>query len=189
AGLAEGAGGAPARRTGLLRPIATGGIMGLAIGASLRNSTKEPSRDGGFRAHAEGFFGANTYAGGADKAAHFVHYTIAWRLMDTAYRGIGYTDSQSRWLAAGPSVAAGACHGNRRWNYDVRVLLRRPADGRSRRRNLDGPVALRLGRHIRVSLRLRRAPGIGLLRQRHLRPGILRRDLHGGLQDRRARAS
>ena len=95
-----------ARRTGLLRPIATGGIMGLAVGASLRNSMKEPSH-AGFRVRVEGFFGANTYTGGADKAAHFVDYTIAWRLMDTAYRGIGYTDSQSRWLAVGTSFVAG----------------------------------------------------------------------------------
>jgi hypothetical protein len=98
---------APARPGGLLRPLATGGIMGLALGASLHNSMKEPSKEGGFRVRVEGFFGAHTYAGGADKVAHFVDYTIAWRLMDTAYRGIGYTDSQSRWLAVGTSFAAG----------------------------------------------------------------------------------
>lgn len=94
---------------GLVRPLATGGIMALAVGASLQNSLKEPdsANTSGFRFRSEGFFGAHTYTGGADKAAHFVDYTIAARLLLTTYRRIGYTDLQSGWLAAGTSVAAG----------------------------------------------------------------------------------
>jgi predicted lipoprotein DUF2279 len=99
-------GGAPLRRGGALRPMATGAVMGLAVGVSLHNSLKEPSHEG-FRIQAEGFFGTGTYAGGADKAAHFVDYSIAARLFETTYRRIGYTETQSHWLAAGSSIAAG----------------------------------------------------------------------------------
>jgi len=83
--------------------------MALAVGASLQNSMKEPAgaSTDGFRFRSEGFFGGHTYSGGADKAAHFVDYSIVARLLMSTYRQIGYTDLQSGWLGAGTAVAAG----------------------------------------------------------------------------------
>ena len=55
----------------------------------------------------EGWFGQDTYAGGADKASHFVSYYAVARLMKEAYRGAGMSDSSAILLATGTSIAAG----------------------------------------------------------------------------------
>jgi hypothetical protein len=52
----------------------------------------------------EGWFGANTYAGGADKAAHFVNYTILSKEMAYMYQKLGYSESASIWLGFGTSL-------------------------------------------------------------------------------------
>jgi len=55
----------------------------------------------------EGWFGQETYAGGADKASHIVSYYAVARLMNEAYRGAGMSDSSAILLATGTSIAAG----------------------------------------------------------------------------------
>jgi predicted lipoprotein DUF2279 len=52
----------------------------------------------------EGWFGPNTYAGGADKAAHFVNYTILSKEMAYMYQKLGYSESASIWLGFGMSL-------------------------------------------------------------------------------------
>ena len=55
----------------------------------------------------EGWFGANTYAGGADKAAHFVNYAILSKEIAYMYQKLGYSESASIWLGFGLSVLEG----------------------------------------------------------------------------------
>jgi predicted lipoprotein DUF2279 len=90
-----------------VRPFATLVIMGTAVGYSWSNSQDEIPFHGTFHFTAEGFFGQNTYAGGADKAAHLVDYTVAERALQMTYRRIGYTDTQSQWLGFATALAAG----------------------------------------------------------------------------------
>ena len=101
---------APPKSTSLLRrvrPFATLVIMGTTIGYAWGNSQNEIPFHGTFHFTAEGFFGKRTYAGGADKAAHFADYTVAERALQMTYRRIGYTETQSRWLGFGTALAAG----------------------------------------------------------------------------------
>ncbi|HKA37332.1 MAG TPA: DUF2279 domain-containing protein, partial [Thermoanaerobaculia bacterium] len=89
-----------------LKPWATGLIVATTISYQIANSVKETSHDG-FHFTSEGFFGQHTYAGGVDKAAHLVDYTIAQRALMNTYRRVGYTSTQSAWLGFGTVFAAG----------------------------------------------------------------------------------
>ena len=55
----------------------------------------------------EGFFGRHTYAGGADKAAHFVDSSIASKELGKLYEKLGFTETQSRWLGFGVAALGG----------------------------------------------------------------------------------
>ena len=55
----------------------------------------------------EGWFGANTYAGGADKAAHFVDYTILSKELAYGYERLGYSRTTSLWIGFGVATLAG----------------------------------------------------------------------------------
>jgi uncharacterized protein YfiM (DUF2279 family) len=55
----------------------------------------------------EGWFGPNTYAGGADKASHFVDYTILSKELAYLYDKMGYSRRDSILLGFGVSLAAG----------------------------------------------------------------------------------
>ncbi|MBI5508973.1 MAG: DUF2279 domain-containing protein [Deltaproteobacteria bacterium] len=48
-----------------------------------------------------GFFGRDTYAGGADKAGHFISCYGATRLMTTLYHSLGVEAPNDLWLGAG----------------------------------------------------------------------------------------
>jgi len=100
----------PAKTGSLLRtirPYATLFIAGTTIGYAWGNSQDEIPFHGTFHFTAEGFFGQNTYAGGADKASHLVDYAVAYRALEFTYRRIGYADSQSQWLGFATALAAG----------------------------------------------------------------------------------
>lgn len=63
--------------------------------------------DGHFKFTNEGWFGEETYAGGADKASH-VFFSYAMTLaFQTAYRSYGKTPAESRSLAFGLTVLSG----------------------------------------------------------------------------------
>jgi hypothetical protein len=64
--------------------------VGMVAAGLVTSLTDSPLR--GFRFTNEGWFGAGTYAGGADKAGHFVNYTILSRELIYIYRKIGYSD-------------------------------------------------------------------------------------------------
>ena len=55
----------------------------------------------------EGFFGRYTYAGGADKASHFVSYYIVAKLLGGVYAELGMKTDAAQLLGAATSVAAG----------------------------------------------------------------------------------
>ncbi len=80
-------------------PIA---LTGAGLVTSLTDSKLQP-----FRFASEGWFGPNTYAGGADKAVHFVNYSILSREMAYMYQKLGYSESASIWLGFGTSVLEG----------------------------------------------------------------------------------
>lgn len=47
----------------------------------------------------EGFFGRNTYAGGADKASHFYYGTLGEEALTAAYQKLGHSPADARLLA------------------------------------------------------------------------------------------
>ena len=55
----------------------------------------------------EGFIGQHTYAGGADKASHFVSYWMVAKLLTGVYAELGMPVDQARLLGAGVSALAG----------------------------------------------------------------------------------
>jgi Predicted periplasmic lipoprotein (DUF2279) len=55
----------------------------------------------------EGWFGTDTYAGGADKASHFVFYNGLSRGLGVAYRDMGYAKDRAITMAFATSVVAG----------------------------------------------------------------------------------
>jgi hypothetical protein len=66
------------------------GVLGFSAVASF---TDHPN--GGFHFAEEGWFGENTYAGGADKAAHFVKFEIMARELAVMYEYLGFSRRQS----------------------------------------------------------------------------------------------
>jgi hypothetical protein len=90
------------------KPVLTVFVAGTALGYATGNSVKEESYEyPGFHFTNEGFFGRNTYTGGADKVAHFVDYNLAQGALANTYRWVGYTYAQSSWIGFGTAVAAG----------------------------------------------------------------------------------
>ena len=76
------------------------------MAGSLANTLSETPKQS-FHFGNERWFGENTYAGGADKAAHFVQYYIIGREMSLLYRTLGYSDAQSILIGTGLGYLAG----------------------------------------------------------------------------------
>jgi len=91
-----------ARRRLLWASLISTGILG---GAAANSFTDHPT--GGFHVANEGWFGENTYVGGADKASHFVSFYIIARELPFIYEYLGYQPSTARWMGFGVSSAAG----------------------------------------------------------------------------------
>jgi uncharacterized protein YfiM (DUF2279 family) len=81
-------------------------VSALAVGGSAANAFQEEPR---FPWHytSEGWFGQDTYAGGADKASHIVSFYAVARMMKEAYRTFGMSEDPAVLLASGISLAAG----------------------------------------------------------------------------------
>jgi hypothetical protein len=60
-----------------------------------------------FHVNYEGWFGANTRDGGADKASHFADYYVVSNLFSDIYRKLGYSENAARWLGFGVTVTTG----------------------------------------------------------------------------------
>jgi len=70
-------------------------VTAAAVAGSAANSL---TTDGHQKFHftEEGFLGRGTYAGGADKASHFVDYSIVSKELAKLYGELGYSPRQSR---------------------------------------------------------------------------------------------
>ncbi len=78
----------------------------LAIGGSYYNARSD-GRQYPFHFTREGWFGRNTYAGGGDKASHFVSYYIVGKLMSGVNLEFGMPKDSAVLLGAGVSAIAG----------------------------------------------------------------------------------
>jgi uncharacterized protein YfiM (DUF2279 family) len=81
-------------------------LSAIAIGGSAANAFQEQPRFP-FHYTNEGWFGQDTYAGGADKASHIVSYYAVARMMKETNRLFGMSEDASILLATAVSVAAG----------------------------------------------------------------------------------
>jgi hypothetical protein len=55
----------------------------------------------------DGFFGAGTPEGGADKASHFVDYYITAKEISFVFGKLGYSESEARWMGLGVAIMGG----------------------------------------------------------------------------------
>jgi hypothetical protein len=78
---------------------------GVVAGSAAHSMAEGPSRS--FHFTSEGFFGRNTYAGGADKTAHFVNSNLAAKELAKLYQVMGWSETQSRWIGFGVSTLSG----------------------------------------------------------------------------------
>ncbi len=128
--------------------------MGTAVGYSTGNSVKEESYEyNGFHFANEGFFGGHTYAGGADKLAHFVDYNLATVALANTYRRIGYASVQSGWIGFRHVGGGRTRDRNRGRDHPLRFLLGGLPGGRPRRGHGRGTFAERLERYDRLPVR------------------------------------
>jgi Predicted periplasmic lipoprotein (DUF2279) len=85
--------------------LASGMVAGSALGGFLNAYQETPRQD--FHVTNEGWFGRNTYAGGADKAAHFVDYTIISKEAANLYEVMGFSRNTSIALGFGTGFVSG----------------------------------------------------------------------------------
>ena len=83
-----------------------GAIAFATLAGSAYNSFSD-GRNRRFHFTNEGFFGQSTYAGGADKASHFVSYYIVAKLLAGVYQELGMKFDSAQLLGAATSAAAG----------------------------------------------------------------------------------
>jgi hypothetical protein len=83
-----------------------GASSAVAVMGSAWNALHEEPRFG-FHVTNEGWFGRHTYAGGADKASHFVSYYSVARILTAVYGGLGVSQDNARLLGSGVSFLAG----------------------------------------------------------------------------------
>ena len=84
--------------------------IGAVTAATLAGSAYNSFSDGPsqrFHFTDEGFFGQHTYAGGGDKASHFVSYYVVAKLLTGVYEELGMPVDRARLFGAGVSVLAG----------------------------------------------------------------------------------
>lgn len=90
----------------LHKPLWSVAIMGAVVAGALANTLTETPHQA-FHFGNEGWFGENTYSGGADKAAHFVQYYIISKEMSFLYEKLGYSRPQSIAIGAGLAFLSG----------------------------------------------------------------------------------
>ena len=102
-GIAGNAAALEAKKYQLL--IASAMSAGVVIGGAINAFIETPHQS--FHFTSEGFFGERTYAGGADKASHFVDHTILSKELAYLYEKMGYSRRDSILLGFGVAVAGG----------------------------------------------------------------------------------
>src|SRR5262245_11066931 len=79
--------------------------VGVIAGGSMSTFLETPRQS--FHWASEGFFGRDTYAGGADKASHFVDYAIVTKELANLYGVMGFSRGESILMAAGVATVTG----------------------------------------------------------------------------------
>ncbi len=88
------------------RVLTFGIAAGVAAGSAMNALVLEkPNRS--FHFTNEGWFGKDTYAGGADKASHFVDFYIISKELSFLYNTLGYSRTESMWIGLGLTLLAG----------------------------------------------------------------------------------
>jgi Predicted periplasmic lipoprotein (DUF2279) len=96
------------------RPLLRGRTLGLTLGVLAAVPVVgelvwwKGNEKGSFHFHDEGWFGRDSYAGGADKASHFFFGYMAGRELSMWYEKFGNAPKQSRALAVGLTTLGGA---------------------------------------------------------------------------------
>jgi len=78
---------------------------GVVAGGSISTFLETPRES--FHFTNEGFFGRGTYAGGADKASHFVDYAIVTKELANLYGAMGFSRGDSILMGLGVSMVTG----------------------------------------------------------------------------------
>ena len=84
--------------------------IGVVTAATLVGSAYNSFGDGPsekFHFTSEEWFGKNTYAGGGDKASHFVSFYVVARMLTGVYGALGVSTDSSRLMGSGASFLAG----------------------------------------------------------------------------------
>ena len=108
------------------RTLWIGVVSALAIGGSYYNARSDGPQYP-FHVTKEGWFGQNTYVGGADKASHFVSYYIVAKLLGGVNAELGMSPESAALLGAGVSVLAGLAtelgDGTNKYGFSYEDLL------------------------------------------------------------------
>ena len=88
------------------RPLLAALVVGAQLAATAANSTFGYEHQA-FHFTQEGFCGAGTADGGADKASHFADYYIISRELAFIFGKLGYSDNAARLMGFGSAVAGG----------------------------------------------------------------------------------
>lgn len=95
----------PVPRVPRWKNAAVVGGIGLTVGAYGAIAWWDEGFSGTFRTENEGWFGKNTYAGGADKLGHAFFTYTGGRLLTRGFEGLGNDTGRSRRLAMWTSLA------------------------------------------------------------------------------------
>jgi Predicted periplasmic lipoprotein (DUF2279) len=117
---------AAAGQTPRPRKFWIGAVSVVAVGGAAANAFTDGTSQS-FHFTNEGWFGRNTYAGGGDKASHFVSYNVVARLLTEVYGDLGMTTDDSRLLGAGVSSFAGLANelgdGTNRYGFSYEDMV------------------------------------------------------------------
>ena len=99
-------------------------LTSLASGGAVAGGAINAFTDKGHQSYHfadEGWFGADTTYGGADKASHFVDYYIVSKELAKLFVVLGHTPGRARWLGVGVSTLTGLVNeigdGTTRWGF------------------------------------------------------------------------
>ena len=104
-------------------------LTSLASGGAVAGGAINAFTDKGHQSYHfadEGWFGADTTYGGADKASHFVDYYIVSKELAKLFVVLGHTPGSARWLGVGVSTLTGLVNeigdGTTRWGFSAEDL-------------------------------------------------------------------
>ena len=119
---------APSPATTERRPnwLVTSLVSAGAVGGAAINAFSDKGHQS-YHFADEGWFGADTKYGGADKASHFVDYYIVSKELAKLFVVLGHTPERARWLGVGVSTLTGLVNeigdGTTMWGFSAEDLV------------------------------------------------------------------